>query len=52
MHMPMQAEHLGELPQQSGHFRGVPGPLLPGVEEAGQGGVGQDDQGGGGGKQG
>ena len=47
MDVPVQAQHLGELPQQSGHFRGVPGPLLPGVENAGQGGMGQDDQGGG-----
>ena len=40
MHMAMEAQHLGETRQQAGHFRGVPGPLLPGVEKPGQGGVG------------
>jgi hypothetical protein len=48
----MQTQHLGEPSQQGGHFRSVPGPLLPGVKEVRQGGVGQDDQGGGGGKTG
>jgi len=40
MNVAVQAQHLGELPQQADHCRGVPGPLLPGVKEPGQGSVG------------
>ena len=40
MDVAMQAQHPGELPQPPDHFRGVSGPLLPGVKEPGQGGVG------------
>jgi hypothetical protein len=43
MHVSIQAKNPMERGEQWGELRGIIGPLLPGMEEAGQRGVGYDD---------